>query len=86
MVSWQPRPEIDRNGIITGYVIEYTGGSSDTVTVSIGTSRLIPDLVPFVQYSVTVAAKNNNGSGPFSDGVEQTSEQDGKLNYKLYVF
>jgi len=86
MVSWQPPPEVHRNGIITGYVIEYTGGSSDTVTVSSGTSRLISDLVPFVQYSVRVAATSNDGRGPFSDTVEQTSGQDSKLNYKLYVF
>jgi len=88
MMSWQPPPEIDRNGIITGYIIEYTrlGGSSGTVTVFSGTTRLIPDLVPFVQYSVRVAAMSNNGSGPFSDTVVQTSGQDSKLNYKLYIF
>jgi len=86
MVSWQPPPEIGQNGPLTGYVIKYNGGSSGMVTVFSGTTRLISDLVPFVQYSVRVAAMSNNGSGPFSDVVEQTSGQDGKLNCKLYIF
>ena len=81
-VSWQPPPEIHRNGIITGYMVKYTGGSSGMMTVTSGTTRILSRLVPFVQYSVQVAAMTNAGDGPFSDAVEQTSGQDGKLNYK----
>ena len=81
-VSWQPPPEIDHNGVITGYVIEYTrsGGSSHMRTVTSGTKRTISGLFPFVEYSVTVAAATSNGTGPPSDPEEQTSGQDSKIN------
>jgi len=77
-VSWQPPPEIDQNGVITSYVIVYTrsGGSSDMVTVTSGTTRTISGLVPFVEYSITVAAATSSGTGPTSDLVVQTSGQD----------
>ena len=80
-VSWQPPPEIDRNGVITGYVIEYTrsGGSSDMVTVTSGTTRTISGLVPFVEYSVTVAAMTSSGTGPSSDLEVQSSGQNSKF-------
>ena len=80
-VSWQPPPEIHRNGIITGYVIEYTrsGGSSDMVTVTSGTTHTISGLVPFVEYSVTVAAMTSSGTGPSSDLEVQSSGQNSKF-------
>jgi len=82
-VSWQPPPEIDHNGVITGYVISYTrsGGSSDMVTVTSGTARAISELVAFVEYSVTVGAMTVNGTGPPSDTVVQTSGQNSWLHY-----
>ena len=88
-VSWQPPPEIDHNGVITGYVIRYTrsGGSSDMVTVTSGTTRTISGLVAFVEYSVTVVAMTVNGTGPPSYPKVQTSGQDSKLHrqYSLLV-
>jgi len=82
-VSWQPPPEIDRNGVITGYVVEYTrsGGSSDMVNFTrrvkrtMSTKRTISGLVPFVEYSVTVAAMTSGGTGPSSDLEVQSSGQ-----------
>ena len=78
-VSWQPPPEIDRNGVISGYAIVYSGGSSGMVTAS-GTTHTISRLVPFVEYSVTVAAMTSSGTGPPSGPVVQTSGQDSKVN------
>ena len=83
MVSWQPPPEIDHNGVITGYVIEYTrrtGGPSDMVTVNSGTmtTHTIRNLDAFVEYSVMVAAITSRGTGPSSGTVVQTSGQDSK--------
>ena len=81
-VSWQPPPEIDHNGIITGYVIKYTrsGGLSYMVTVGIRrTTRKITELVPFVEYSVTVAAMTSSGTGPSSDLEVQSSGQNCKF-------
>ena len=88
-VSWQPPPEIDHNGIITGYVIEYTrsGGSSDMMTVNSGrTTRTILGLSPFVEYSVRVAAATSNGAGLSSDPEVQTSGQDSRLYCYSLVF
>jgi len=88
-VSWQLPPEIDHNGVITGYAIEYTrsGGSSDMVTVTSGTTHTISGLVPFVEYSVRVAALTSSGTGPYTNPpVVQTSGEDGKLMSMLSVY
>jgi len=80
-MSWQLPPEIDHNGEITGYVIEYTrvGGSSDTVTVPSGTMHTISGLVSFVVYSVRVAAINIIGTGPFSDPAIELSGENSEF-------
>ena len=68
-VSWQPPPPINHNGPITGYVIQYTRvGSSDMMSINVnsGTAHTMSGLVAYVDYSVTVAAMNVNGTGPFS--------------------
>ena len=87
MVSWQPPPPIDHNGPITGRVIQYTRvGSSDmmSVNVSSGTTEyIISGLVAYVDYSVTVAAVNVNGTGPFSNPMEGRSGEESEL--MLYV-
>ena len=87
-VSWQPPPEIDHNGVIIGYAINYTRvGSRDMVsdTLLFGTTIATSGLVPFVDYSITVAAMTVDGTGPLNDPpVVQTSGQDSKLPYYLY--
>ena len=49
------------------------------VTVTSGTTRTISVLVPFVVYSVRVAAVTVNGTGPFSGSETETSGQDSKI-------
>ena len=69
-VSWDPLLEIHHNGLITGYIIQYTRvGSSDMMSVNVtnGTTHTISRLVANVNYSVIVAAMTVNGTGPFSD-------------------
>ena len=90
MVSWDPPPMIDHNGPIT-YMIQYTRvGSSDMMSVNVnsGTTHAISGLVAFVDYSVTVAAVNVNGTGPFSNPpVVGRSGEDSKLTILLaYTF
>ena len=87
MVSWDPPVLRDRNGPITGYVIQYTVvGSSDTMSMNVnGDIRviIIPELVVYVNYSVIVAAMTVNGTGPFSDPpVVGRSGEDGELYHK----
>ena len=80
-VSWQPPPPIDHNGPIIGYVIQYTRvGSSDMISENINsdtaTQYTISELVALVNYSVTLAAVNINGTGPFSNAVMGRSKGD----------
>ena len=81
MVSWDPPPPIDHNGPIT-YMIQYTrDGTSDMMNVNSGTMERISGLVAFVEYSVTVAARTVNGTGPFSNPpVVERSGEDSELN------
>jgi len=82
-VSWQQPPIIHHNGPLTGHVIQYTRvGSSNlmSVTVTSGTTYTISGLVALVIYSVRVAAKNVNGTGPFSSPLLQQVSGDGRLN------
>ena len=84
MVSWQPPPMIDHNGPIT-YMIRYTRvGSSNMMSENVlsGTSRTLSRLIPYVDYSVTVAAVNVNGTGPFSNPpVVGKSGEDSEFNF-----
>ena len=84
MVSWRPPPNRDRNGPITGYVIQYTRvGSSDMMIVNVisgTTNTTISRLVANVNYSIEVAAINVNGTGPFSTAVMGRSGENGELD------
>ena len=75
LVSWQPPLEINHNGLIIGYNIQYTrfGLSNMSVNVISGTNYTISALDALVNYSVIVAAMTVNGTGPFSDPVVGTS-------------
>ena len=80
IVLWDPPPPIDHNGRIT-YMIQYTGGgTSDIMNVNSGTNQRIPGLVAFIDYSVRVAARTVNGTGPFSNAVVGRSGEDSELN------
>ena len=83
IVSWQPPLKDNCNGEITGYVIQYGRvGSDDNMIVNVPneTTLPIPGLFACVKYSVTVAAVNAKGTGPFSKPVVQKSGEDGGLN------
>ena len=82
MVSWQPPPEIDHSVEITGYMIQFTRCGSNDISeiVTDGTEYTIPGLVASANYSVKVAAKNINGSGPFSNPKVQISGSSGTVS------
>ena len=83
MVSWQPPIEFNHNGVITGYMIKYARvGSDDIMIMNVPnqTTCKIPKLFPCTEYSVTVAAVNANGIGPYSKPVEAISGEHGELN------
>ena len=88
-VSWQPPLEINRNGPITGYVINYTRDESNDHIMIVnvtGTSYTISELVTFAEYSVRVAAVNINGTGPLSVAVTGKPGGDGEFcTYYFYL-
>ncbi|XP_035536277.1 roundabout homolog 1 isoform X2 [Morone saxatilis] len=71
MVSWQPPPEEEQNGVVQEYKIWCLGNESryhinrtvDGSTLSV----LIPSLTPGIRYSVEVAASTGAGPGVKSD-------------------
>ena len=69
-VQWGEVPCMDRNGEITGYTVEVSlsGMIVRTENVNGGSARkgTVSGLTPSTQYTVTVAAANSVGSGPFS--------------------
>ena len=88
MVSWRLPRSRDRNGPITGYLINYLRvGSSNMISMSVTgepsrtTIITISGLLAYVNYSVIVAAMTVNGTGPFSDPpVVGRSGEDGELH------
>ena len=87
-MSWDPPLEINRNGPITLYVIQYNRvGSSDMMSVNVtnGTTHIISGLFVLADYSVIVAAVNVNGTGSFSDAIMGRSGEDGKFLSYSYI-
>ena len=76
-VQWGDVPCIDRNGNIIGYSVRYrVNGSSDplqTTLINDPSTRQteIPGLNSSTTYSIQIAATNSNGTGPYSDPVNQ---------------
>ena len=85
-MSWQPPLEGDENGTITGYVIQYTRvgifNSDDKMILNVTNATTFPisGLIACVEYKVSVAAVNKNGTGPFSKPVVAISGEDSELN------
>ena len=69
-VQWGEVPCLHQNGEITGYTVEVSLSGMIVVTVSVndGSARegTVSGLTPTTQYTVTVAAANSVGYGPFS--------------------
>ena len=71
-VQWGPVNCIDRNGDITGYIVQYTGGGSVQMISVPGidtTMTTITSLIPSSTYSIGVAAVNGALIGQYSDPV-----------------
>ena len=83
-MSWQPPSEEHCNGPISSYVIQYARvGSDDKMIINVPngtTPKTISGLFARAGYSVTMAAVNANGTGPFSKPIVATSGEDSELN------
>ena len=92
-----PPPQIDQNGLITGYTVSYTGNPFDTSTQSMIVSvsfsypatatecstTTLTGLEEFNNYTVTVRAVNSIGSSDASSGVTAQTNAAGS-NYTMY--
>ena len=84
LVTWDPVPEIDRNGIITQYEVEFNQSTFNEISTSNLTTTNGPQLMvelegleEYVEYSVRVRAYTSVGPGPFSVAVMNTTQEDG---------
>ena len=74
-VQWGEVPCLHRNGEITGYIVNATlsGMVVRTENVNGGSRGTVSGLTPSTAYTVTVAAVNSAGTGPFSGGISITT-------------
>ena len=87
-VSWDEVPRSGQNGPITGYLLYYINTTfSDTINITGGGNRsyTLTELRPYTNYTVTVSAYNDVGTGPTSDNRSQQTEQAGQLVYSLLI-
>ena len=75
MVTWDTIKCIDRNGNITGYVVEFNGvmtseGVMDQTFIARG-------LTPGRNYTFRVAGVNINGTGPFTNSTIFSTNEEG---------
>ena len=79
LLSWDPPNFADRNGVITGYVINVTS-TEVTLQYTSNTVNLTLDaLSPFTTYNCIIAARTSVGTGPFSAVLTLLTHQDGKF-------
>ncbi len=70
LLSWEPLPVDDRNGVILGYNVTYMSSDNDLVdNTTIDTMINITDLLVYTNYTISVAAYTSIGSGPFDSIV-----------------
>lgn len=88
LVEWSPPSKLDRNGIITHYIVKYSSLNSESSinTTDNATQILVTNLRKFTNYSFTVRAVNNIGIGPPSgDDARNITSEDGKCVATLIV-
>ena len=92
-VSWDEVPCTGQNGPITGYLLYYTNTTfSETFNITGGDNRQynLTTLTPYTNYTVTVTAYNDGGTGPASIEITQQTEEAGKsitifVNYLIII-
>ena len=83
-VVWDLVVEIERNGIITEYEVEYNQStfpgvnSTQTLTVT-STMAQLARLHEYVDYFIRVRAYTRVGPGPYSSDINNTTSQDSEI-------
>ena len=85
VLSWQLPPVEGRNGIIIGYVVNYSNElhlTSGMVNSTV-TSVTLDNLHEFEMYEIAVAAVTEAGVGPFSVAISVQTAEAGKKIHSL---
>ena len=79
-VSWTTIDCIERNGVITGYEVEFrrVDGTATTDGEVVGQTFTASGLQPYTVYTFQVAGVNSEGRGPFTDTIIIPTDEDGK--------
>ena len=84
--TWDPVPVNDRNGIITGYDVQWSDNNVNQLqNLNKVTSLCIEDLYLNAGYLVRVAARTNVGVGVGQDMEITTSEQGTPIYHNEFV-
>lgn len=80
-MKWSPPHDLDRNGIITHYIVKYVSRGTETniSTPDNSTQILVRPLTKYASYNFTVQAVNKIGVGPPSVAVANTTFEDCKF-------
>ena len=86
MVTWDIVLPIDQNGVITMYEVLYQpqetfNGAIRDLTVNVSApemSVVLMNLQEYVNYTISVRAYTSVGEGPYSEGIVELTNQDGK--------
>ena len=86
ILSWDPPPILERNGIIRDYRINLTEETTEIVMtyISSGNSIEVSLLHPFYNYSWIVSAVTI-GEGPYTEPSWVTTLEDGKFSKTTFV-
>ena len=83
LVTWEDVPDIDQNGVVTGYQVEYSqstfGNTTQYVPVGDVRSVQLPELEEYVVYTLRVRASTIAGYGPYSQPITERTLEDGKI-------
>ena len=80
--SWDDIECIERNGMITNYVVEFQELSGGVISGEVMNQTFTASgLTPYTWYTLRVAGVNIAGRGTFSDIVFVTTAEDGNNSY-----
>ncbi len=87
VLTWDPPPYEDQNGVIISYLISVTvNETGETFVLSTdGTSLSITELRPYRTYICTIAASTSVGVGSYSTGVIVETLEDGEMFCTTYI-
>ena len=81
MVTWDTIECIERNGIITGYTVVFQEqGGANVPGNTVDRTFSATELTPFTIYTFQVAGVNDVGTGPLTDIITITTDEEGFLS------